>query len=278
MKRTFKLYLLLAVAALSIVFANAQAGGSATQRFEKRGLAFDYPLGWTLTDGSADGVQTLSIAPENPGPQIVIRVERTIGRSCDFPAESRNITAALVEQVATQLHAVSPLRTSAVKTQVDKSDVVGTQLEGVVDGKRVTAEAYSARVNRQFVSLIFIRNDDDQLAQIAWEMVRRTMKLETAVVTYGAGLSEGSLNRLARVLPKPSYPPDARSAHVSGTVVVQVVIDETGNVISAHAVSGNSLLQGVSVDAARGAKFSPANYCGEPLRLTGVITYNFVAR
>lgn len=93
-----------------------------------------------------------------------------------------------------------------------------------------------------------------------------------------APISGGVLNGKAISLPKPSYPAIAKSAHASGTVVVQVVIDENGNVISAHAVSGHPLLQAVSVAAARGARFSPTKLSGQPVKVTGVITYNFVAQ
>lgn len=93
-----------------------------------------------------------------------------------------------------------------------------------------------------------------------------------------APISGGVLNGKAISLPKPAYPPIAKSAHASGTVVVQVVIDENGNVISAHAISGHPLLQAVSVAAARGARFSPTKLSGQPVKVTGVITYNFVAQ
>ncbi|HZE63559.1 MAG TPA: TonB family protein [Pyrinomonadaceae bacterium] len=93
-----------------------------------------------------------------------------------------------------------------------------------------------------------------------------------------APISGGVLNGKAISLPKPAYPAIARTAHASGTVVVQVTIDENGNVISAHAVSGHPLLQGVAVAAARGARFSPTKLSGQPVKVTGVITYNFVAQ
>jgi protein TonB len=59
--------------------------------------------------------------------------------------------------------------------------------------------------------------------------------------------------------------------------VVQVLIDEEGNVVSARAVSGHPLLQAASVTAARQAKFEPMTLAGEPVKVTGVIQYNFVA-
>ena len=93
-----------------------------------------------------------------------------------------------------------------------------------------------------------------------------------------APISGGVLNGKAISLPKPAYPAIARAAHASGTVVVQVVIDENGSVISAHAVSGHPLLQGAAVGAARSAKFSPTKLSGQPVKVTGVIQYNFVAQ
>jgi len=90
-----------------------------------------------------------------------------------------------------------------------------------------------------------------------------------------APVSGGVLNGKAVNLPKPSYPPIARTAHASGTVVVQVTIDETGKVISAHAISGHPLLQAAAVQAAYGARFSPTQLSGQPVKVTGTINYNF---
>lgn len=90
-------------------------------------------------------------------------------------------------------------------------------------------------------------------------------------------ISGGVLNGKAVILPKPAYPAMARAARASGTVVVQIIIDEEGNVISAKAVSGHPLLQAAAVDAAREAKFTPTKLYGQPVKVTGVITYNFIA-
>ena len=93
-----------------------------------------------------------------------------------------------------------------------------------------------------------------------------------------APISGGVLNGKAIRLPKPPYPQIARAARASGTVTVQVLIDENGNVMSAKAVSGHPLLQAVAVQAAKQARFSPTKLSGQPVKVTGVITYNFVAQ
>ena len=90
-----------------------------------------------------------------------------------------------------------------------------------------------------------------------------------------APVSGGVLNGKAVSLPKPGYPPIARTAHTAGTVVVQVTIDETGKVISAHAISGHPLLQAAAVQAAYSARFSPTQLSGQPVKVTGTINYNF---
>jgi len=90
-----------------------------------------------------------------------------------------------------------------------------------------------------------------------------------------APISGGVLNGKAISLPKPPYPPIAKAAKASGTVVVQVLVDENGDVISAHAISGHPLLQAACVAAARAAKFSPTKLSGQPVKVSGVLNYNF---
>ncbi len=85
------------------------------------------------------------------------------------------------------------------------------------------------------------------------------------------------LNAKAISLPKPVYPAIAKAARASGTVTVQVTVDESGNVTNARAVSGHPLLQASAVQAARQARFSPTLLSGKPVKVTGVLNYNFVA-
>ena len=92
----------------------------------------------------------------------------------------------------------------------------------------------------------------------------------------GAPVTEGVEPGHAIELPKPDYPPIARAAHVSGSVEVKVLVDVDGSVIAAAAISGHPLLQGAAVNAARGARFTPTKYNGEPVKVVGVIQFNFV--
>jgi TonB family protein len=93
-----------------------------------------------------------------------------------------------------------------------------------------------------------------------------------------AAIFGGKLNDKVLNLPRPEYPEIARAASASGTVAVEVTIDESGNVISAKAISGHPLLQAAAVSAARGAQFSPTKLNGEPVKVKGILSYDFVIK
>ena len=91
----------------------------------------------------------------------------------------------------------------------------------------------------------------------------------------GKTISGGILNSKAIEFPQPVYPPTARAVRATGSVSVQVTVDEKGNVVSASAVSGHPLLRAAAVQAARQARFAPTKLSGQPVNVTGVLTYNF---
>jgi protein TonB len=84
------------------------------------------------------------------------------------------------------------------------------------------------------------------------------------------------LNSEALSLPTPNYPPLARNIRLQGRVIVQVLIDESGNVISAKATSGHPMLIPEAQRAAMRARFSPTVLGDQKVKVQGVITYNFV--
>ena len=88
-------------------------------------------------------------------------------------------------------------------------------------------------------------------------------------------ISGGILNGRAIKLPAPAYPDMAKRARASGMVTVEVVIDVTGRVISASATNGHAMLRQAAEQAAKQARFSPTLLSGQPVRVSGQITYNF---
>lgn len=88
-------------------------------------------------------------------------------------------------------------------------------------------------------------------------------------------MSSGVISGKATHLPKPIYSAAAIAVGAKGAVDVQITIDEQGNVIAAKAVSGNPLLRPEAEKAAWKAKFSTTYLSRVPVKVTGVIVYNF---
>jgi TonB family protein len=86
------------------------------------------------------------------------------------------------------------------------------------------------------------------------------------------------LNGRAISLPAPRFPDEARAIRASGVVVVNITIDTDGKVIDAKVVCGHSVFAKPSLEAARGARFTPTKLSGMPVKVNGVIIYNFVAQ
>lgn len=91
------------------------------------------------------------------------------------------------------------------------------------------------------------------------------------IIRKAGGVLHGSASK--RV--EPTYPPLAKAAKVSGSVVVEVTINEEGKVFSARALSGHPLLKESAVAAALGWTFSPTQLQGVPVKVIGTITFNF---
>lgn len=87
--------------------------------------------------------------------------------------------------------------------------------------------------------------------------------------------SSGVVNGEAISLPKPTYPATAIAANLSGEVRVQVTIDEMGKVVSAKAASGHPIFRVAAERAAYAAKFNPTYLSKVPVKVTGIIVYNF---
>ena len=88
-------------------------------------------------------------------------------------------------------------------------------------------------------------------------------------------VSKGVINGQAKSLPPPPYPKPAQMIGAEGAVSVQIIIDETGKVISSKAINGHPLLRSSAEKAAWSAKFSPTYLSEVPVKVTGVIVYNF---
>ncbi|MDQ3803141.1 MAG: TonB family protein [Acidobacteriota bacterium] len=92
--------------------------------------------------------------------------------------------------------------------------------------------------------------------------------------TVQGGVLNGRV--LARVAP--AYPAEAKERRLSGKVVVQITVDETGKVVHAERFCGNPILSEAGVAAVKRWRFSPTLLDGKPVAVTGTVTVNFILR
>jgi len=289
MTSTYKLAIGLGVMISFVsVSIHAQSSGPELNHFAANEIFFDYPAGYSVTDESTPEAQQLTLTRRGSSVQLTIVVLRRFILRSELPAVLESFTEPLVKKTAIKLGAGknSPERTS-IKTEVGRKEAEGVRLRISRDGTR-TGEVIWLRLNFRLVGLALIRSDaDESTGSQLWQIIRSSLRVEAPVVgatttgvepTGNPKVAGGVLNGKALALPQPAYPPIARAAHVSGTVTVQVLIDEEGNVKAAHAVDGHPLLQAACVAAAQQAKFSPTLLEGEPVKVTGVIKYNFIPR
>jgi TonB family protein len=126
------------------------------------------------------------------------------------------------------------------------------------------------KVNLTIIKLSFL---------LVFPFLFSSLNAQTKPETPTKPINSGVVNGKAVSLPKPIYPPAIGSKpRPTGTVNVQVLIDENGNVISAKAIKGIediSFRQAAEI-AALQAKFMPTTLSGKPAKVSGVIVYNFV--
>ncbi len=91
-------------------------------------------------------------------------------------------------------------------------------------------------------------------------------------------ISAGVVNGKAILLARPIYPAEAKEKRLSGSVSVNILTDVEGNVVLAQAECGKGVLGDSAENAALQSKFSPTLLNGKRVRISGTVTYNFVAR
>ncbi|MBA3242869.1 MAG: energy transducer TonB [Acidobacteria bacterium] len=266
-------------------FASAQTPTGESKRYAQDGLSFDYPAGWALTDKSNQQAQHLVLTRAGGSALVMVVAHREpIMNSGQLTAGRTNITKPYAEKLARDLGA---------KGETDWQDVLcltmgekfatGYKLSGQFNGQPATGEVYAIMLGRRFIHVVYVRPDlEDAQAAAAWKSVLDSLRVEEPA--NAPPLAEeikdlamgGVLPGKAFKKPQPEYPEIARAGRASGVVSVKIVVDENGDVVSAQAVSGHPLLRESGERAARNAKFSPTKLCGKPVKVSGVITYNFV--
>ena len=134
-----------------------------------------------------------------------------------------------------------------------------------------TYQAELERVSDGFYCVAYESNQPEitKDLQAIWREISGASEPEAGQVLNGRALS----------LPIPAYPASAKVHRYAGVVVVKVLVNKEGKVSTAKDMcNGPPYLREAAVDAAMKARFSPTKLSGMPVKVYGVIFYNFVAR
>ena len=294
-KLTVAVAMIISLLSLSVY---AQAHDPELNHLSTPGISFNFPGGYTVADESTREAQKFVITRKGSSIQLTIVARRRWVTTEEYPAALEGFKEPIINNVVTALGLTNAAEGTAITSELGGSmQAEGVRLQSSGASKR-TGDVIWLLMHNRLVGLALIRAEaDEEDGMQLWEAVRSKLDPGVPPVRRGvttiigaptgempttgarrALISGGVLNGKALELPKPVYPDIARAAHASGTVVVQVLIDEQGYVISAKAVSGHPLLQAASVAAAQKARFSPTRLEGQPVKVTGVIQYNFVAQ
>lgn len=124
---------------------------------------------------------------------------------------------------------------------------------------------------RQTVGLLFALLVSLNASSIKAGPVQTTLDGDSPVVRK----SNRELRDATLVRSEPEYPALARAARVSGTVEVELALDQEGNVKRARATSGHPLLKDAAVAAARQWKFDPAKISAATATIVGTLAFVF---
>lgn len=277
----------LLISAVLLIAAPAAPQGGAGH-YSKDGLEFDHPAGWALADTSNAELQRVVLTRAGGGSNIIMvfAQREPIKTAAQLNASRFGVTMPYVENIAHKLGLNGPPKPDEAQcVAVGERYAVGFRMTGQLEGEPTRAEVYTIVLGQRLLHLVHVRAERDEAAgAVAWKALLGSLKVgpparpspeSEKIEQIVAG---GVLNGKAVRKPAPEYPPIAKTARASGTVAVEIVIDEQGNVESAQAVSGHAMLQAASVEAAKRAKFTPTTICGQPFKVSGVVTYNYVLR
>jgi TonB family protein len=122
------------------------------------------------------------------------------------------------------------------------------------------------------VLLLNHQTDESHSLELRAYAIRRTLENRPLDKEFFSG---GVLQGKAIFRAEPVYPVAAKHAGISGTVVMEVTIDEEGNVIDTKMRCGNDIFAAESLAAARRWRFAPTTLNGRPVKVIGSITFNF---
>jgi hypothetical protein len=180
MKSSHKLFLLTALVLFCVLSVSAQTVPSDAKEFNKDGLSFNYPAGWSFNDNSDKDAQKMTFGRPDSDAQITVFVFRTPVTTPEKIAEAKRVLVdKYVASTKQQFQQEDSKTTSAPAT----SEIGGVVSEGVkihasLSGVPGVAEIEWAVVGQRLMVLTFLGPDSAvKKTMPTWDTIRTTIKI-----------------------------------------------------------------------------------------------------
>lgn len=286
MKIRFPVLILLCLCFNAALVAQDSTVVREMKTFDTDGLKFKYPADWTLTDKSTDETQHLLLSKKDRSVLIVIVSPRATQEYVKkFHKLQDDIHANFGGVISKSLSAAAkPAQDELVCMDFNGANIPGTKYTGSSNGEPGQGETYTFILGKRSLTTVYMKTEKDGIwGDWVWREVLNSLTLNgysdaLPGVIYNAK-NGGVVNGKAVKLVKPLYPISLRPGEIpssGGTFKVKVVIDEEGKVISALPHSGVAAFMKDSVNAAKKSVFKPTLVCGKPIKVVGIIEYNYI--
>ena|SRR5205085_3568257 len=169
--------------AILLIGLTAQAQTPDTKHFDKEGLSFDYPNGWTLEEQNTKDAQQLTLGRSDSDAQIKLFVHRG---KVDTPEKLAQARKAFIDpyikstsDIFVQMGA-KPEQTTA-NTQISGAQAEGVRIRASLSGEEGEAAIYWLTVSNRVVVLTFFGPDQAlKKATPVWDTVRNSIHIEEA--------------------------------------------------------------------------------------------------
>ena len=180
MKFSRNFFLLIASVLLSGASVSAQAL-SDTEEFNKDGLSFKYPSGWSFNDTSNADAQQMTFGKADSDAQMTVFVFRTLLTTPEKIAEAKKVLVDKYIASTTKSFEQANARpeSSASTSEIGAVKSEGVKIHASLDGVPGIAEIQWAVVDQRLVVLTLLGPDRAlQKARSVWDTIRNTIRIE----------------------------------------------------------------------------------------------------
>ncbi|MBX7171180.1 MAG: energy transducer TonB [Pyrinomonadaceae bacterium] len=191
--------------------------------------------------------------------------------------EKKDDTAKVSQQTVAKNE---PVENKVIDISKENKPAEQPKIEKVQDTPKVESNDQSAKTKEEnFARERTVGKQDNSLKNETVSQnntpVTEQLSISNETAKSNDPLQVGSLIDYATARVSPTYPPAAKSMRMTGTVKVEVLVNEDGSIGEVKNTSGPSMLQRAAVDALKKWKFKPFTKDGQAVKASGFVSFNF---